>query len=162
MEFLVEGREQGSTVLRFVHSGILGDGWGDEFVDQQSKGWDMYLFTLAQYVRHFAGRPGTYVFAQWPPQPEGADNWPVLMRALGIPENAKVGDEVSLEPFGVHGVVDYVVRHDAHRFLGVRGQDGLYRFHGTNAVGHHLFGDATGQAEKWQAFLAQTPGGQSS
>lgn len=155
MEYLVEGREQGSTVLRFVHSGMLADGWGDEFVDQQSKGWDMYLHTLAQYVRYFPGRPGTYVFAQWP---EEANDWSAVMRALGVPENAKLGDEVTLEPFGVTGVVDYVVEHDQHRFLGVRGPEGLYRFHGTNAVGHHLFGDATGQAEKWQAFLAQAVG----
>ncbi|WP_157984577.1 SRPBCC family protein [Lentzea terrae] len=155
MEYLIEGREQGSTVLRFVHSGILGDGWGDEFVDQQSKGWDMYLFTMAQYVRYFAGRPGTYVFAQWP---EGEKSWPALLDALGVPAGARVGDEVALEPFGITGVVDYVVEHDLHNFLGVRGDDGLYRFHGTNAVGHHLFGDATGQAEKWQAFLNQLAG----
>lgn len=155
MEYLIEGRDQGSTVLRFVHSGILGDGWGDEYLDQTSKGWDMYLFTMAEYVEHFAGRPGTYVFAQWP---EGEKSWPALLQALGVPEGAQVGDEVTLEPFGVTGVVDYVVRHDVHQFLGVRGQDGLYRFHGTNAVGHHLFGDATGQAEKWQAFLAQLAG----
>ncbi|MFJ8959817.1 SRPBCC domain-containing protein [Lentzea sp. NPDC102401] len=162
MEYLIEGRDQGTTVLRFVHTGILADGWGDEFVDQQSKGWDMYLFTLAEYVKHFAGRPGTYVFAQWPEQPEGADNWPVLLKALGIPEDAQVGDEVTLKPFGIDGVVDYVVRHDLHNFLGVRGPEGIYRFHGTSAFGHHLFGDATGQAEKWQAFLTQTVGGQTS
>ncbi|GGU49819.1 SRPBCC family protein [Lentzea flava] len=155
MEYLIEGRDQGSTVLRFVHSGVLGDDWGDEYLDQTAKGWDMYLFTLAQYVRHFAGRHGTYVFAQWP---EGEKSWPALLKALGVPEDAQVGDEVTLEPFGVTGVVDYLVRHSPHEFLGVRGEDGLYRFHGTNAVGHHLFGDATGQAEKWQAFLAQLAG----
>ena len=152
MEYLIEGRDQGTTVLRFVHTGILADGWGDEFVDQQSKGWDMYLFTMAEYVKHFAGRPGTYVFAQWP----------VLLKALDVPSDAEVGDEVTLRPFGINGVVDYVVRHDLHNFLGVRGPEGIYRFHGTNAFGHHLFGDATGQAEKWQAFLAQTLGGQTS
>jgi len=142
-------------VLRFVHSGILGDGWGDEYLDQTSKGWDMYLFTMAEYVKYFAGKHGTFVFAQLPAPKEGVDNWPVLVKALGIPEDAQVGDEVAMEPFGVTGVVDYVVHHDLHNFLGVRSQDGLYRFHGTTAVGHHLFGDATGQAEAWQAFLAQ-------
>ncbi|MFD5830102.1 SRPBCC domain-containing protein [Lentzea sp. NPDC060358] len=154
MEYLVEGRDQGSTVLRFVHTGILADGWGDEFVDQQSHGWDMYLFTLGQYVRHFAGRPGTYVFAQAPSeQPD--DAWPRLAAALGVPADFAVGDEVVLEPFGIKGVVDYGV---PGVFLGVRGAEGLYRFHGTHAVGHHVFGDATGQAEKWQGFLAQALG----
>ncbi|MFD4673830.1 SRPBCC domain-containing protein [Lentzea sp. NPDC058450] len=162
MEYLIEGREQGTTVLRFVHSGILADGWGDEFVDQQSKGWDMYLSTLASYVEHFPGQPGTYVFAQWPEQPEGANNWPVLLAALGVPLDPEVGDEVTLQPFGIHGVVDYVVRHDLHNFLGVRGPQGIYRFHGTSAFGHHVFGDASGEAERWQAFLTQTVGGQTS
>jgi len=158
MEYLVEGRENGSTVLRFVHSGILADGWGDEFVDQQSHGWDMYLFTLGQYVQHFPGRRGTYVIAQAPAdQPE--DAWPKLAAALGVPVDFKVGDEVTLEPFGITGVVDYGV---PGVFLGVRGPEGLYRFHGTHAVGHHVFGDATGQNEKWQAFLTQTFGGQTS
>ncbi|USX49757.1 SRPBCC domain-containing protein [Lentzea sp. HUAS12] len=158
MEYLIEGRDQGTTVLRFVHSGILADGWGDEFVDQQSHGWNMYLFTLGQYVKHFPGQRGTYVFAQAPEeQPE--DAWPRLAAALGVPAEFQVGDEVTLRPLGVEGVVDYGL---PGVMLGVRGPEGLYRFHGTNAVGHHVFGDATGQAERWQAFLAQTLGGQTS
>ncbi len=30
-EYLIEGREGGSTVLRVVHSGLLGDDWEDEY-----------------------------------------------------------------------------------------------------------------------------------
>jgi uncharacterized protein YndB with AHSA1/START domain len=153
-EYLIEGRDQGSTVLRFVHSGLLGDDWGDEYLDQTSHGWDMYLFTLGQYVKHFTGRRGTYVFAQAPAeQPE--DAWTRLLAALGVPADFQVGDEVTLEPFGITGVVDYGL---PEFFLGVRGPEGLYRFHATRAVGHHLFGDATGQHEKWTAFLAQALG----
>jgi uncharacterized protein YndB with AHSA1/START domain len=153
-EYLIEGRDQGSTVLRFVHSGILGDGWGDEYLDQTSHGWDMYLFTLGQYVKHFTGRHGTYVFAQAPAeQPE--DAWTRLLSALGVPADFEVGDEVTLEPFGITGVIDY---GRPGMFLGVRGPEGLYRFHSTRAVGHHVFGDATGQQEKWTEFLARTVG----
>ena len=55
-------RDQGTTVLRFVHSGILGDGWGDEFLDQTSQGWDMsktYFSdgNTADYSKDF--EPGT-------------------------------------------------------------------------------------------------------
>jgi uncharacterized protein YndB with AHSA1/START domain len=158
MEYLVEGRDQGTTVLRFVHTGILADGWGEEYVDQHSHGWDMYLFTLAQYVKHFPGRRGTYVLAQAPAeQPE--DAWPRLATALGVPADFQVGDEVTLEPFGIKGVIDYGL---PGAMLGVHAPEGLYRFHGTYAVGHHVFGDATGQSEKWQAFLTQTLGGQTS
>ncbi|MFD9703142.1 SRPBCC domain-containing protein [Lentzea sp. NPDC059081] len=154
MEYLIEGRDQGSTVLRFVHTGILADGWGDEFVDQQSHGWNMYLFTLGQYVKHFTGQRGTYVFAQAPAeQPE--DAWPRLAAALGVPVDFSVGDEVTLEPFGIHGVIDYGV---PSVFLGVRGPEGLYRFHGTHAVGHHIFGDTAGLQEKWSEFLTSTLG----
>lgn len=151
MEYLIEARDGGSTVLRFVHSGILGDGWSDEYLDQTSYGWDMYLATLGQYVKHFSGRHGTYVFAQ-APQEQPDDAWARLLAALGVPADHKVGDEVTLEPFGITGVVDFAYDLPGV-FLSVRGTDGLYRFHGTRAVGHHLFGDATGEAEKWQAFL---------
>ena len=156
MEYLIEGREQGTTVLRFVHSGILGDGWGDEYLDQSSHGWDMYLFTMASYVKYFSGRRATYVIAQAPSGlPEGVDRWPVLMKALGVPTDFQVGDEVTLEPFGITGVIDY---GKPGLFLGVRSADGMYRFHGAHAVGHHVFGDATGQNEKWQAFLNEALG----
>ncbi len=155
MEYLIEGRDQGTTVLRFVHSGILADGWGDEYLEQSSHGWDMYLFTLASYIKYFTGRTGTYVFAQAPEQPEGVDVWPRLMKALGVPEDFQVGDEVTLKPFGINGVIDY--GHPG-LLLGVRGQDGMYRFHPGANVGHHVFGDAMGESEKWKAFLDQALG----
>lgn len=56
--------------------------------------------------------------------------------------------------------MDYV--YDApeyHEFLGVRGSDGLYRFHGgcgQISVGHHIFAKDTNgdEASKiWQAWL---------
>jgi hypothetical protein len=30
-EYLIEGRAGGSAVLRFVHSGVTGDDWNDEY-----------------------------------------------------------------------------------------------------------------------------------
>ena len=57
-EYLIETSGGGTTVLRFVHSGFLGDDWSDEFEAMTGMGWDMYLDTLAQYFRHFAGRTG--------------------------------------------------------------------------------------------------------
>ena len=160
MEYLIEGREQGTTVLRFVHSGILGDGWDDEFLAGHSHGWDMYLFTLASYVEYFSGRKATYMYAPGPEVPEGFDHWSAVIKALGLPEDVSVGDEVTLKPFGVTGVIDYA-RKDYREFLGVRGPEGFYRFFGGGkqiGVGHHLFGDATGQQEKWKSFLDQAVG----
>jgi uncharacterized protein YndB with AHSA1/START domain len=59
-EYLIEGRDQGSTVLRMVQSGVLGDNWETEF-EAMKVGWDLYLGTLAAYLRHFPGRTATPV-----------------------------------------------------------------------------------------------------
>ncbi len=161
MEYLVEGREESSTVLRFVHSGFLSDDWGAEFLDQTSHGWNRYLHTLAQYLKYFTGRPGTYVYAEGPTTEEGPDAWTALTKALGLTGPVSSGDRLRLTPEGltpIEGVVDYAVP-DYREFLGVRGSDGLYRFHGGYgqiSVGHHLFAEnVNGEqaAKAWQAWL---------
>lgn len=161
MEYLIEGREGASTVLRFVHSGFLSDDWGAEYEDMTSHGWDRYLHTLAQYLKYFPGRPGTFVHAEAPPAAEGQDGWALLTEGLGLDGPVSSGDRVRLTPEGlapIEGVVDCVV--PGHQgFLGIRGSEGLYRFHGGGhqiGVGHHLFardvsGEESGKA--WQAWL---------
>jgi uncharacterized protein YndB with AHSA1/START domain len=158
-EYLIEAQQDGTTILRFVHSGFLGDDWDAEFSfeDLTARGWDMYLHTLAQYLEHFAGRPATYVEAQAPPSTADPAAWPVLESALGLVGPVGLGDEVRLEPSGlpvVEGVVDYV--EPAGEFLAVRAADGLYRFHGMAAmgmpiaVGHYLY-EAGVDRERTQA-----------
>ncbi|MGH3788673.1 MAG: SRPBCC family protein [Pseudonocardiaceae bacterium] len=161
MEYLIEGCEGGSTVLRFVHSGFLSDDWGTEFQDQTSHGWDMYLHTLAQYLQYFTGRPGTYVYAESPKTEEGHEAWALIAEALGLTGPVGNGDRLRLTPEGlapIDGVVDYTV--PGHReFLGLRGSDALYRFHGFPGqitLGHHLFAEnVNGEdvAKAWQAWL---------
>jgi uncharacterized protein YndB with AHSA1/START domain len=160
-EYLIEAREGGTTVLRFVHSGLLGDDWGDEFESMTGEGWDMYLHTLAQYLKHFPGRPATYVEAEAPRSSADASAWPVLLGALGLSGSVAQGDHVQLAPTGlepIDGIVDYV----NPSFLGVRTSDALYRFHGraaigmSIAVGHHVYRDeidAEHEAARWQAWL---------
>src|SRR3954471_15982240 len=48
-EYLIEGVGGGSTVLRFVHSGFLGDDWEAEY-DALTKGDPMYVRKLVAYV----------------------------------------------------------------------------------------------------------------
>src|SRR5829696_4614578 len=91
-EWLVEGRGDGTCVLRLVQSGVLGDDWETEY--------------------------------------DGLDP--------------------------VEGVVDYA----SPDILGVRGDDGLYRFvcgfDGSVGVGHHLYADDVDDKEAeaaWQAWL---------
>ena len=55
-EFLVEGRDRGSAVVRIATSGFLpGDDWADEY-DAMTKGNALFFRTLATYLNHFAGR----------------------------------------------------------------------------------------------------------
>jgi uncharacterized protein YndB with AHSA1/START domain len=163
-EYLIEARDQGSTVLRFVHSGVFGDDWSDEFEDMTGKGWDMYLHTLAQYLSHFAGRPAVYVEAESPPSSAQPDTWPRVLEALGAGASRPVelGTAVHLDLAGVSaidGVVDYL----SSNFVGLRTADALVRFHGrapigmTVAVSHHTYGrdlDVAKATQAWEAWLA--------
>ncbi|TWP51398.1 SRPBCC domain-containing protein [Lentzea tibetensis] len=157
MEYLVEGRDQGSTVLRFVHNGMISDDWGDEYLAQSSHGWDMYLHTLGQYLQHFTGLPGTYVHVQGPPAAEGADAWSLLLDGLGVTEPINEGDTIRLTPAGlapIEGVVDWSPP-GFRGFLGVRGAEGLYRFHGGGpsiGIGHHVFA-GSGDAAAWEKWI---------
>ena len=125
-EYLVEGREGGSTVLRLVHSGFMGDDWEAEYEALQ-KGWGMYLDKLAEYFTYFRGRHATPIWAMVPPSEGEGDVVRRLQEGLGLKETPKVGDRVHLTPENlppIDGVVDYV-RGD---FLGVRTDDAMYRF----------------------------------
>ena len=82
-EYLITAREGGSTVLRFVHSGLLGDDWSERVRAHHRRGWDMYLYTLAQYHAHFAGRPAVYIEAEGPAASSAPAAWPALVGALG-------------------------------------------------------------------------------
>ncbi|WP_020666460.1 SRPBCC family protein [Amycolatopsis nigrescens] len=160
MEYLIQGRDGGSTVLRFVHSGVLSDDWGAEFEDMTSYGWDKYLHTLDQYLRYFTGLPGTFVYAEAPSAAEGTDPWAVLIAGLGLTGPFANGDRVRLAPAGlppIEGVVDYAVP-GYRELLGVRGSEGLYRFQGGGPqlyLGHHVFGDVDREVETkaWRDWL---------
>jgi uncharacterized protein YndB with AHSA1/START domain len=160
-EFLVEGRDGGGTVLRFVQSGFLdGAGWDDEY-DSFDAGWDMFFGNLRSYLAHFAGRPAQNVVSMTF-TPNGSEQvWPVLRRALGLEGAPLVGTAVTLTPQGpppIDGVVDLVT----DEFLGVRSADGLHRFGAEGVEGcgvsayHYLYGhqvDAGTLTAQWQGWL---------
>jgi uncharacterized protein YndB with AHSA1/START domain len=166
-EYLIEAREGGSTVLRFVHSGFAADDWGDEYQPVTSEGWDMYLHTLAQYHLHFSGRRAIYVDAEGPASSAAPEAWPVLAGVLGAAGATELGSDVRIDlpgaaPLG--GVIDYATAN----FIGLRTPDALIRLHGrwglglTVAVGHHAYDDrfdAEATKRAWKAWLddALTP-----
>jgi uncharacterized protein YndB with AHSA1/START domain len=154
-EYLVEGRDKGSTVVRWVHSGFLGENWEKEY-EGLSEGDPMYFDKLRVYLTYFRGRIATPVDVFGPVVPDRDEAWKRYAEALGVAGSVEVGDAVRLTPEGlpdVSGVVDWRSRD----FLGVRTDDGIYRFMhisvfgGPTGVGHHLF-DGSDQAEAEQAW----------
>jgi hypothetical protein len=130
LEYLIEAREGGTAVLRYVHSGIFTDDWDDQY-DGVGSHTDFYLHTLGQYLAHFAGRPARYAAADGPAASTAPDGFAVLRRALGDPA---VGQPVRLAIPGLDPVDTVTDWADDH-FLGLRGPTGLYRFFGRNAWG---------------------------
>ena len=159
-EYLIEGREGGSTVLRFVHSGFMGNDWEAEYEALQ-KGWGMYLDKLTEYFTHFRGRKATPISAMVPAKDDEGDVVQRLRDGLGLTGPPSVGDRVLLTPEGfapIDGVVDYV----AGDFLGVRTDDAMYRFirgyAGGVVLGHHLFAEGVDQQateQAWQEWLTK-------
>jgi hypothetical protein len=159
-EYLIEGRDQGSTVVRLVHSGFIGhDDWESEF-NALRAGDPMYLRTLGTYLTYFPGRTATPIGIFAPPQPDEDTVWRGLLRGLGLGAEVTAGQPVRLTPPGstgeITGVVDSALDPS---FLGVRTNDALYRFVGRGGaigVGHHIFSpvaDPTAEADAWRAWL---------
>ena len=72
MEWLIESGDGGGTVVRFVHSGLLGDDWEAEY-NGPSVGDRAYLKKLAVYLEHFA--PRTATSSLFLPGPITKDSW---------------------------------------------------------------------------------------
>jgi hypothetical protein len=162
-EYLVEGRDGGSAVLRFVHSGFLGDDWEAEY-DALRKGDLAYLHKLAQYVKYFPGRYAATVggFAAQVPDKEHA--WRTIHSGLGLSGAVPVGEKVHLTPVGL-APLDGEVFFANDDFFGVRTDDGIYMFihgyQGAVVLGHHIFGepgqpapDVKETEQAWQSWLA--------
>jgi uncharacterized protein YndB with AHSA1/START domain len=156
MEYLIEGRGGGTTVLRLVHSGMLGDDWETEF-EAMKAGWPIYLETLKQYVAYFTGRTPS-VTTVFRPGAGGPDTvWKIVTESLGVTPEVGDGEAVRL-PDGSPGVVYYA---NLPVNLGVRTDEGLYRFihSGTDrgdalVLGHQNFAGRDEQAA-WEAWMAE-------
>ena len=160
LEYLIEGRGDGRTVLRLVQSGFLGGDWEAEY-EALNKGWGMYLRTLAQYLTYFPGKTATPISAGGPRAADEDSVWEALQRGLGLTGTVTEGDQVRFSLAGsapIEGVVDSVL---FPTFLGVRTSEGLYRFVGRGGavgVGHHIFAsgvDQKGAVRAWQTWLTQ-------
>jgi uncharacterized protein YndB with AHSA1/START domain len=163
LDYAIEARAGGTAHLRYVHSGILADGWEDQY-DAADGHTDFYLHTLAQYLEHFNGRDVTYVGQPsngivGPEAASAPDAMDALRGALGISAGAAVGDAVHAS-LGDAGTLDGVIDYSTPQFLGLRSADGLYRFFGRNHYGGvvgmsaHLFVDGVDAAAREAALKA--------
>jgi hypothetical protein len=163
LDYAIEARDGGTAHLRYVHSGILADGWEDQY-DAIDGHTDFYLHTLGQYLEHFNGRPVTYVGQpssgiDGPESAGGADAMDTLRAALGIVNGAGPGDAVHAD-LGAAGSLDGVIDYLTPQFIGVRAEDGLFRFFGRNDFGSvvgmsaHMFRDDVDAAQAEAALKA--------
>jgi uncharacterized protein YndB with AHSA1/START domain len=167
LEYAIEARNGGTAHLRYVHSGILADGWEDQY-DAIGGHTDFYFHTLAQYLQHFNGRQVTYVGQpsagiEGPASAGTANAMDALRAALSVSSDAAVGDAVHAS-LGGAGTLDGVIDYSTPEFLGVRTADGLYRFFGRNHFGSvvgmsaHLFADDVDAAAREAALKAWLDG----
>lgn len=138
LDYAIEARDGGTAHVRYVHSGILADEWEDQY-DAIGPHTDFYLHTLGEYLAHFDGRPVTYVGQpssgiEGPPAAGAADAMDTLLAALGLSAASTVGDAVGAQ-LGDAGPLRGVIDYATPAFLGVRTDDGLYRFFGRNHFG---------------------------
>jgi uncharacterized protein YndB with AHSA1/START domain len=161
-EYLIEGRDGGSSVLRFVHSGLLGDDWETEY-DALKEGDPMYLRKLAVYLKHFPGRTSTANMFLFGPQVNDTERvWSAFASALGLSGEITEGAQVRVAIDGmtpVDGVVEFT---SVPHFAGIRTTNGIYMFvegRGTLVVEHHAYGEDVDTKEiesAWQSWLATT------
>ena len=163
LDYAIEARDGGTAHLRYVHSGILADGWEDQY-DAIGAHTDFYLHTLGQYLEHFNGREVAYVGQpsagiRGPEAAGAADAMETLRAALGVSASASTGDPVNAS-LGKAGTLDGVIDYSTPEFLGVRTEDGLYRFFGRNHYGDvvgmsaHLFTGGVDATERETALKA--------
>jgi len=136
LEFIIEARG-GTTVLRYVHSGIFTDDWDNQY-DAAAQHTDFYLHTLSEYLAHFAPRAATYVGdvpggINAPASSAEKGSFSRLREALGV-DAAREGDHVKVDAAAA-GTIDGVVDYLRPNFIGIRTADGLYRFFGRDAFG---------------------------
>ncbi|MBF8189614.1 SRPBCC domain-containing protein [Nonomuraea sp. K274] len=150
-EFLIEGRDQGSTLVRMVTSGFLpGDDWHDEF-EAMSSGLALYFATLVEYLHHFPSRHATPLTEFGPPVKDWPHAWRTLYTTLG--RHPRPGDRVRFGPTETEGIVYF---HNSQN-LAIRTEHGIYRFlqgfMGPMIASHLLFSDADDQGQLWRSWL---------
>jgi len=156
MEWLIESRDGGGALVRFVHSGLLGDDWEAEY-NGLSVGDRAYMKKLAVYLRHFA--PRTASASVFLPGPVTKDSWAAMTAAVGAGPDAADGQPGRLTVPGIEPVDGTVEFTGGPSFVGLRTEDAMYMLiHGYNdmmfATAHYFDDrDPAAETEAWQGWL---------
>jgi uncharacterized protein YndB with AHSA1/START domain len=159
-EYLIEAADEGSSVLRFVHSGFLGDDWEDEY-NALKVGDRMYLEKLALVLKYFPGQTSTYTMFLAKPDATG-EPWARFREVLGLTGAVTPGEPVRLSVPGLQPVDGYVAFAHEPNFLGVRADDGIHMLitghTGAVVVEFHAFVevDPASTEQAWQSWLDTT------
>jgi uncharacterized protein YndB with AHSA1/START domain len=144
-EFLIEGRDGGSSVLRCVHNfSLSGDDWEDQY-DGIKLGDPMHLRKLAAYLAHFPGRTSKFnLFLIGPAVADDTRVWSTFADALSVGD-ISVGARVRLDVPGLpetEGVIEFL---SAPNFVGVHTPNGILMllkgYMDTLGVAYHGFSD---------------------
>ncbi|MFI5938426.1 SRPBCC domain-containing protein [Actinoplanes sp. NPDC051494] len=120
-EYLIEGVDRSSTVLRAVTSGFLpGDDWAEEF-EAMGYGTRLFFHTLVEYLRRFPGRALAPSTSFGPPVTDWPDAWSRLHARFGLGSRPQPGDRVRAELTGT------VYHADPHA-LAIVTDAGFHRF----------------------------------
>ncbi len=156
-EYLIEERGKGTTAIKWIHSGVLGENWEAEY-EAMTEGDTAYFHKLGVYLTHFFGRKAAPVETYGPEVHDREKAMEIMREGLGLPGPVAVDDKVRLTPEGIEPI-DGVVEWVSPSFLGVRSDDALYRFiwafTGPLMVAHHIFRDVDEKAEleAWKSWL---------
>jgi hypothetical protein len=155
-EFLVEGRENSSSVVRLLVRGFLPqDDWEDEF-EAMRLGGDLFFATLGAYAERFAGKHAQPVVTFSAPVSDWDAVWSAVYAKLSLSDTPKIGDPVAVTVDGVttDGEIYFVNSHT----IGIATETALLRivkgFGGQLMTMHAAFepvGPETYQA--WTAWL---------
>nr|BFE37352.1 SRPBCC domain-containing protein [Actinomadura rugatobispora] len=166
IEFQIEARDGGSYI-RYVHSGVFEDDWDTQY-DGARKHTGFYMHTLAEYLKHFQGRPYRHVEVHAPPTSATAAGLQPVRTALGIHDTTEPGGTL-VAALPTIGEVEAVLDFHNEYFIGLRTSDALYRFFGRNffgapvVLGAYQYGaqDVALEtvADEWTGWLADVFGG---
>jgi uncharacterized protein YndB with AHSA1/START domain len=114
-EWLVEGRDGGTCIVRLVNSGFgSGADWDAQY-DAMRDGWQLFLLNLRLHLEYFGGQTATPMLpmAMW--DGSQASVWAKLTEAFGIPSAPSVGERIEIGGSGAPPLAGIVVEASTWR-----------------------------------------------